>query len=117
MLSSEVTDSVDKKYFPDTVNDPRSKDIPEDNSFWIKLFKLVRELGETKDNAHLYGHLLFLRLMGTRLKASEQWGFVLEPQIGNDVWSSREQYERMKKVLDLHRKELVELLGRLAEKK
>ena len=105
------------KLLPDQDIDPRAEDLPEDSQQWVRLFGLVRESGVQKINAHLYGHLLFLRLMGTRLKASEQWGFVLEPQIGNDVWSSREQYERMKKVLDLHRKELVELLGRLAEKK
>lgn len=111
MLPSDVTDSVDKKYFPDTVNDPRSKDMPEDNSFWIKLFQLVREMGETKDNAHLYGHLLFLRLTGTRLKVSKQWGFVLEPQIGNSAWLTREQYEKSKRVLDPYRGKLAKLLG------
>ena len=106
------------KLLPDQDIDPRAEDLPEDSQQWVRLFGLVRESGVQKINAHLYGHLLFLRLMGTRLKASEQWGFVLEPVVGESsgggsCWASREQYEKSKRVLDPYRKDLVELLGRL----
>ena len=116
MVSLDVVGKI--KLFPDAVNDPQAEDLPEDSQQWIRLLVMIRSSGETKKYAHLYGHLLFMRLMGTRLKASEQWGFVLEPVVGESdrcgsCWASREQYEKSKRVLDPYRKDLVELLERL----
>lgn len=126
MPSLDVEGSVDKNFFPDVFTDPRAEDMTEDSQQWIRLFELVRGEGETKSNAYFYGHLGFMRLMGTRLKPSEQWGFVLEPVVGessggdssvsNSCWASREQYEKSKRVLDPYRNDLVKLLGCLAGK-
>lgn len=129
------------KLFPDVHADPRCDDFPEDSRAWVRLFELVQEMaglweegvgeagagreqrgeqpGEIKiapaKAAHLYGHLKYMRIMGTRLQRSQQWGFVLVPEVGEDAggWESRERYERGKRILDPFRGQVVQLLGKL----
>ena len=139
VINTKMLSSLSGKLLPEADIDYRAEDMPEDSRLWIELLGMIRrsvekkleaigwQPGDTLQNAetikdlYFYGHLQFIRFSGTRLKPSEQWGFVLEPVIGEQegeggkdgCWESREQYERMKKILDPHRKELVQLLGRL----
>lgn len=139
VINTEMLSEWSGKLFPETDIDsePRIEDMPEDSQLWIELLGMIRKSVEKElvaegwqpgdavrnvgaiKNLYFYSNMWFMRFMGTRLKPSEQWGFVLEPVImegegeREGCWESREQYERMKKILDPHRKELVQLLGRL----
>jgi hypothetical protein len=95
-----------------SVRDPRSDDFPEDSALWLQLLQLAREEGE-----YLYGHLLFFRLMGTRILEGKN-GYILRPIYRPQGWKSEAQYEEAKKRTIIQEgwiEKIKEILGRLKE--
>ena len=97
-------------------SDPCAEICPEDSRLWVGLLHLTEiEL----NNPYLCGALKYMRLIGTRLKPNDTYGYILSPEFDETGqqgwgWESKKLYDREKRrILDPHRRELVQLLGRL----
>ena len=57
--------------------------------------------------------LMYIRNTGAVLIKSAQYGYRIEPVIGPQGWSSREEYDRERAPLLKYQREIVEMLGGL----
>lgn len=85
--------------------DPYANYSPDDHDLWLTLLQMA----EGK-NRELYARLFYLRGTGTKLVSNPQWGFVFQPVIGDDGWSSMEQYNQEKTCLNNYGQQVIELL-------
>ena len=83
---------------------------PADSELWLQLFAMAdAEIGEP-----LASVLQYIRNTGAILVESDRYGYIIKPVIGTEGWSSREEYEQERGMLNRHREKLLELLRRLA---
>ncbi len=68
---------MSNKPFPDKIKDPRPE-LPGSEE-WVDLLKAAKEWGLENSDHHLYGHLVFFRLMGAKLVEHEKHGYKIEP--------------------------------------
>ena len=81
---------------------------PSDSDLWRKLFQMADRIGEP-----LASNLMYMRNTGAILVRSEKYGYRIEPVIGAEGWSSREEYDRERRPLVKYQAEIVGMLGRL----
>lgn len=81
---------------------------PADSELWLRLFQMADRVGEP-----LASMLMYLRNTGAILVPSTQYGYRIEPVIGAEGWSSREEYDRERAPLLKYQREIVEMLGKL----
>ncbi len=106
--------SEGQKWFPDEIYDPRPE-LP-DSETWVKLLEAAKEWGLKNNDYHLYGHLLFFRVVGTTLKEHEKFGYAMNPD--SEEWeNSVEGYEGARdRLLMPYRDVLVSLLKKIQHK-
>lgn len=96
-----------------SIRDLRSDDFPEDSELWLQLLQLAREESE-----YLYGHLLYFRLMGTRILEGKN-GYILRPVYGSQGWKNEAQYEAAKQRTIIQEgwiEKVKEILGKLVDR-
>lgn len=81
---------------------------PADSELWIRLFMYADQISED-----LAAHLQWIRNTGAILVPSNKYGYIIQPVIGAEGWSSREEYETERRPLVRWQWEIVRILGRL----
>lgn len=90
--------------------DPYANYSPGDSPIWNEIFIKVQE------NRELYARLFFIRGAGTVLVKNPRWGYILQPVIGCNGWTSQEQYDQEKQCLNEYSSEVIGLLKNLSAK-
>ena len=80
---------------------------PSDSELWLRLFQMASSIEPLASN------LMYMRNTGAILVRSEKYGYRIEPVIGVDGWSSREEYDRERRPLVKYQREIIEMLGKL----
>lgn len=81
---------------------------PGDSDLWLELFMLADRI-----DPELCGILQWLRNTGTILKPDTKWHYKLVPFIGDEGWSSKEEYQKESEALKPYRTQLVLILKKL----
>lgn len=88
--------------------DPYVNYAPADTQVWLDLFVKVHE------NRELYARLFFIRGAGTVLVNHPKWGYVFQPVIGHNGWSSMNEYNQEKQCLNDYQKIIIDILYELS---
>lgn len=84
---------------------------PADSELWLRLMMLADiEVGEP-----LASTLMIVRNTGAILTPSEKYGYRIEPVIGAEGWSSREEYDRESALVRKNGAAVIKILGRLVK--
>lgn len=81
---------------------------PNDSDLWLDLF-----LYADRVDPEFAGILQWLRNTGTMLKPDAKWKYKLVPYIGDDGWSSKEEYQKESVALKPYRTQLIMILKKL----
>lgn len=81
---------------------------PGDSDLWLDLFMYADRI-----DPELAGILQWLRNTGTMLKPDAKWKYKLVPYIGDDGWSSKEEYQKESVALKPYRSQLILILAKL----
>ena len=101
-----IRSDVAKAIYADTFY----KVSPEDSDLWLDLFMMA-----DKFDPELAGILNWLRNAGTRLIKDRKWGYKLVPFIGDEGWSSEEEYKKEAVALKPYKTQMVFMLKRLGD--
>ena len=83
---------------------------PGDSDLWLELFMYADRI-----DPELCGILQWLRNTGTMLKPDAKWNYKLVPYVGDEGWSSREEYQQESVALKPYRNQLIMILKKLPE--
>ena len=81
---------------------------PDDSDLWLDLFLYADRI-----DPEFAGILQWLRNTGTMLKPDAKWKYKLVPHVGNDGWSSKEEYQQESVALKPYRTQLIMILKKL----
>lgn len=83
---------------------------PSDHRLWMELF-----IQSEKIDRNLTSILMYVRNTGAKLIRNSEYGYIIRPVIGQDGWTSKEEYERERQCMTPYKNEIVKLLGGLRE--
>lgn len=78
---------------------------PEDSELWLKLFEHA--------NSDLRACLMHCRNTGAKLIPDQNYGYIIQPVIGLNGWTSQDEYNQERKILMKWKNEIIKLLGGL----
>lgn len=81
---------------------------PGDSDLWLDLFMYADRI-----DPELAGILQWLRNTGTMLKPDAKWKYKLVPYVGDNGWSSKEEYQKESVALKPYRSQLILMLAKL----
>jgi hypothetical protein len=87
--------------------DPYGDYSPEDTTLWMDIFI------KTYQNREFYARLFYIRGGGTKLVVNQRWGYIFQPVIGFNGWSSQEEYNLEKQCLNDYRDDVIKILREL----
>lgn len=80
----------------------------KDNALWLTLLRKAREIDDD-----FYYRLCWMRDVGCVLVMDSRFGYRLEPIIGFNNWSSRQEWNKEKQCLRKYQRQLIEILKEL----
>ncbi|SKA02038.1 hypothetical protein SAMN05660900_02149 [Megasphaera cerevisiae DSM 20462] len=113
-LVVDIVRLVEKARLPEswpieTYPDNYEKIHPSDHELWVQLM-----MEAALQDDEFAGCLCFLRGTGCTLEHSKDYGYAIRPVIGDNGWSSQQEYDQEKQPLQKYEKSLLILLKKLS---